>query len=206
MKRLRFAAWPVLLALAFGSQMTLAAGPEIGEPAPDFSVIGSDGKVHTLSDYRGRKVILEWTNHDCPYVRKHYDSGNMQALQKDAGAEGYVWLSIISSAPGKQGHVSAAGANALTKERGAEPLTVLLDEDGKVGRLYGARTTPQMFVIDESGTLRFAGGIDDKPTSNKKDIESATNFVRAAMAQIAAGEPVSVTRARPYGCSVKYET
>lgn len=187
----------------FASGQVLAA-PQVGKAAPDFTAMASDGKTYTLSQLRGQRVILEWTNHDCPYVRKHYGSGNMQALQKEAAAQDYLWLTIISSAPGKQGHVDAAGANALTKDREAAPAAVLFDESGEIGKAYGARTTPHMYIIDEDGTLLYAGGIDDKPTSNAADIATSTNYVRQAMAELAADEAISVTASRPYGCSVKY--
>ena len=180
------------------------ASVEVGAPAPDFTAVTSDGKEVTLSDLRGERVILEWTNHDCPYVRKHYGSGNMQALQKEAAQDGFTWLSIISSAPGKQGHVSPEKADKLTASRDAAPSAVLLDASGDVGKLYGARTTPHMYIIDEQGNLVYAGGIDDKPTANPADIDGATNYVRQAMTEMKAGQAVSVSKSRPYGCSVKY--
>ncbi|MEM6638762.1 MAG: redoxin domain-containing protein [Pseudomonadota bacterium] len=180
------------------------AGVEVGAPAPDFTAVTSTGEEITLSDLRGQRVILEWTNHDCPYVRKHYRSGNMQALQKEASENGYTWLSVISSAPGKQGHVDGAKADKLSKKRDAAPSAVVLDENGAVGKMYGARTTPHMYIVDESGTLVYAGGIDDKPTANTADIEGATNYVRQAMSELDAGKAVSVAKTRPYGCSVKY--
>jgi peroxiredoxin len=181
-----------------------SAGVEVGKMAPDFTAVGSDGKSYTLSELRGQRVILEWTNADCPYVRKHYGAGNMQALQKDAADNDFLWLSVISSAPGKQGHVSADDANALSESREATPATVLLDASGKVGKLYGARTTPHMYIVDEKGTLVYAGGIDDKPTANPDDIDGATNYVRQAMDEMLADKSVSVATSRPYGCSVKY--
>jgi peroxiredoxin len=181
-----------------------AAAPEVGKPAPDFTGTDTAGKTWDLADLRGTPVILEWTNHDCPYVVKHYESGNMQALQQEAAEAGYTWLSVISSAPGKQGHVSAAQADELTESRGAAPTAVLLDPEGNIGKAYGARTTPHMFVIDADGTLVYMGGIDDKPTTNIADVEGAQNYVRLAMADLAAGEPVGNAVTRPYGCSVKY--
>lgn len=187
----------------FASAQAIAA-PQVGKAAPDFSAVASDGKTYTLSELRGQRVILEWTNHDCPYVRKHYNSGNMQALQQEAAAQDYLWLSIISSAPGKQGHVDADEANALSSKREASPSAVLFDESGDIGKAYGARTTPHMYIVDEDGTLLYAGGIDDKPTSNPDDIATSTNYVRQAMAELEAGKAVSVTASRPYGCSVKY--
>lgn len=180
------------------------ATPTVGEAAPGFSVIDSNGQMQNLSDYLGERVILEWTNHDCPYVRKHYGSGNMQSLQQDAVDAGYVWLSIISSAPGQQGYVSGEEANALTASRGAAPSAVLLDPSGDVGRLYDARTTPHMYVIDEAGVLRYMGAIDDQPTTRRSSVAIANNYVRAAMANLAAGEDVAVTETTAYGCSVKY--
>lgn len=191
------------LMLIVTSTSTLAK-PEIGAPAPDFSGTDSEGKTWTLDELEGRRVILEWTNHDCPYVQKHYRTGNMQALQREATGDGYVWLSVISSAPGKQGHVAAEQANELTETRDAAPTAVLLDEEGRIGRAYEARTTPHLFVIDEDGTLVYMGGIDDRPTTDPADVAGAGNYVRAAMAELAAGGPVSRSVTRPYGCSVKY--
>ncbi len=180
------------------------ASVTIGQPAPDFSVIGSDGKTHSLSAYKGKTVVLEWTNHDCPFVRKHYDSMNMQTLQKDAAEKGVVWLSVVSSAPGKQGYVEAAQANELTKSRGAKPAAVLLDPKGEMGKAYGAKTSPHMYVIDGAGAVVYAGGIDDKPSADKADIPSARNMVRLALADIDAGRPVQISTSKPYGCSIKY--
>jgi peroxiredoxin len=181
-----------------------AAAPKVGEPAPDFSVVDTAGDTWTLEGLAGKKVILEWTNHDCPFVIKHYGSGNMQALQKEAAAAGYVWLSVISSASGKQGHVSPAKADDLTDSRDAAPTAILLDTSGAMGRAYDAKTTPHMYVIDDAGILVYMGGIDDRPTANQADIEGASNFVRLAMADLAAGNPVGTPVTRPYGCSVKY--
>ena len=183
---------------------TAAAAPEVGKAAPAFSGTDTTGKTWALADLRGTPVILEWTNHDCPYVVKHYESGNMQALQQEATEAGYTWLSVISSAPGKQGHVSAEQADGLTASRNAAPTAVLLDPKGDIGKAYGARTTPHMFIIDAQGTLVYMGGIDDKPTTNIADVEGAENYVRLAMADLAAGESVGKAVTRPYGCSVKY--
>jgi peroxiredoxin len=182
----------------------IAASPEVGKPAPDFSGVDTSGKSWSLGELKGRLVILEWTNHDCPYVRKHYESGNMQALQKEAADAGYVWLSVISSAPGKQGHVSASEADELTRSRGAAPAAVLLDDQGDIGRAYGARTTPHMYLIDQEGILRYMGGIDDIRSTDPADVPKARNHVRAAMADIAAGRSVAAAVTPPYGCSVKY--
>jgi peroxiredoxin len=180
------------------------ATPEVGRPAPDFSVADSRGQTHRLADYRGKTVVLEWTNHDCPYVHKHYVSGNMQALQREATGQGAVWLTLISSAPGKQGHVTGAQADQLTRDRQAMPSAVLLDSAGSVGRLYAAKTTPHMYIIDAKGTLRYMGGIDDRATTDTADIPGANNYVRAALTNLKAGRPVAAAVTRPYGCSVKY--
>lgn len=191
------------LALALTAQPALAK-PEVGQPAPDFSVTDTTGRTWSLSDLGGKGLVLEWTNHDCPYVKKHYESGNMQMVQKEATAAGYAWLSVVSSAPGKQGHVTAARADELTRSRGASPTAVLLDEDGTMGRAYGAQTTPHLYVIDGAGTLVYMGGIDDRATTNPADVAGAKNYVRLALADLAAGKPVSNSLTRPYGCSVKY--
>jgi peroxiredoxin len=184
--------------------MPVQAAPQVDRPAPDFSVADTAGKTWTLKDLAGRTAVLEWTNHDCPFVRKHYGAGNMQAQQKEATARGILWLSVISSAPGKQGHVSPAEADALTKARGAAPTAVLLDETGAMGRAYGAQTTPHLYVIGPDGTLRYMGGIDDRPTANPADIPVAKAYLRAALADLAASRPVAQPVTRPYGCSVKY--
>jgi len=180
------------------------AAPEVGQPAPAFSGTDTKGKTWSLADLKGQPVILEWTNHDCPYVKRHYGAGNMQALQREAADAGYVWLSVISSAPGKQGHVSPTQADELTESRSAAPRAVLLDEGGEIGRAYEAKTTPHMFVIDADGILVYMGGIDDRPTTDPADIDGADNYVRMAMADLAAGTPVRSPVTRPYGCSVKY--
>ena len=180
------------------------AVPEIGKPAPAFTAVDSNGKSYALSDFKGKTVILEWTNDGCPYVKKHYGAGNMQKVQKELTAEGAVWLSIISSAPGKQGHVDGKGANALTASRSAAPTAVLLDPTGKVGKLYEAQTTPHMYVIDGKGVLRYMGAIDDQPNTDTSKIASARNYVREAFAAVKAGKPVEATATDPYGCSVKY--
>ena len=194
------------LAAALSVAGTAHAQPEIGQPAPDFTATDTKGVSHSLADFRGQTVVLEWTNHDCPYVKKHYDTGNMQALQKDATGDGVVWLSIISSAPGKQGYLSAEEADALTAERDAAPTAVLFDPEGTVGKAYGARTTPHMFVIDPEGTLVYMGGIDDRPTSSKADVEGARNYVREALTAVGNGQEVPQSTSRPYGCSVKYKS
>lgn len=189
-----------LLALAAPA----AARPQVDRPAPAFTARDADGRTVSLADYKGRTVVLEWTNHDCPFVQKHYGGQAMQALQKKWTEQGVVWLSVISSAPGEQGAVSGPEANRLTQERGAAPTAVVLDTDGAVGRAYGAQTTPHMFVVKGDGTLAYMGGIDDKPSAALTDLKTARNHVDAALSEIAAGKAVSVKTARPYGCSVKY--
>jgi len=183
------------------------AGANVATPgasAPPFSLVSSNGPTISLAEQRGKVVVLEWTNHDCPYVRKHYDTSNMQSLQKEATAQGVVWLTIISSAPGTQGHVSAGQANELTKTRKAVPTAVLFDPTGVVGKAYGATNTPHMYVVTKDGTLAYAGAIDDKPTTRKGDVESAQNYVRPALAAVAVGQPVKVPVTRAYGCTIKY--
>jgi hypothetical protein len=178
--------------------------PRIGQPAPDFSALDSKGGSRRLSEYRGKTVVLEWTNADCPYTRKHYSSGNMQGLQKLAQENGVIWLSVISSAPGKQGFVDGPGADALTRTRGAAPSAVLLDPKGSVGRLYRAKTTPQLFVIDATGTLQYMGGIDSIASADIDDIARAEPYLKEAMLAVVRGQPVAHAVTRPYGCSVKY--
>jgi peroxiredoxin len=183
-----------------------AAASAIGEPAPAFSVKTTDGASVSLAEYAGKVVVLEWTNHDCPYVGKHYGSGNMQALQKQATADGVVWLTVISSAPGEQGYVDGTEAERIARAAGAAPSRILLDPDGVMGRAYGAKTTPHMYVIDQDGGLAYMGAIDDRPTANPDDIKGARNYVAAALADLASGRPVAAASSRPYGCSVKYRS
>jgi len=194
----------VLLLAGIAVPGAMAAETIIGKPAPGFTAVDSTGRVHRLSDYSGKRVILEWTNHDCPFVGKHYRSGNMQQTQKSAKEDGVVWLSVISSAPGLQGHVSGDEADALTKSRNAHPAAVLLDPDGKLGRLYRARVTPHMYIIDKDGTLAYKGAIDSIASGDTADIPDATNYVLQAMTQLKAGQPVKESATRPYGCTVKY--
>ena len=175
-----------------------------GETAPDVSVIDSNGNERSLSEFKGQDVVLEWTNHKCPYVMKHYGSDNMQNVQKRAAADGFAWLTIISSAPGKQGHVSGEEANALSKERGATPTAVLLDEAGTAGRLYDAKTTPHMYIINKEGTLMYQGAIDSIPSAKPSTIAEATNYVTAALDSMRVGTAIEVTDSQPYGCTVKY--
>jgi peroxiredoxin len=180
------------------------AAVETGAQAPAFSVVDADGRTRTLEEFRGRLVILEWTNHGCPYVRKHYDAGAMQALQRETTAGGSVWLQVISSAPGEQGHLDGAGARARVAADNAAPTATLLDASGAMGRAYGARNTPQMFIISPEGVVLYQGAIDDRPSARPATLEGAHNYVRAALADIAAGRPVATPETTPYGCSVKY--
>lgn len=195
----------MLFASLFLAAAAAQAAPKPGEPAPGFTLAGADGKSHSLADYRGRYVVLEWTNHECPFVKKHYNSGNMQSLQKELTGKGAAWLSIVSSAPGKQGHVGAKQALELTKSRGAAPTAVLLDPTGEVGRKYEAKTTPHMYVVAPDGTLIYMGGIDSIPSSDQADIARATPYVKVALAEAMAGKPVTEASTRPYGCAVKYD-
>lgn len=176
----------------------------VGQAAPAFSLVAADGKTVTLEALRGKTVVLEWTNHDCPFVRKHYDAGNMQAQQKEAAASGVVWLQLISSAPGKQGFVDGPTALALNTKRQAAPAATLLDPTGKVGQQYGAKTTPHLYVINAQGTLAYQGGIDSIASARPDDIGKAEQYVRLALADLGAGKPVSKPVSKPYGCSVKY--
>ena len=191
-------------ALALLIALAVAAHAEVGEPAQNFTLKSAAGKEVSLSDYKGKVVVLEWTNPGCPFVKKHYGSGNMQKLQKDATAKGVVWLSICSSAPGKQGNLSADEAAKLTASNGSAATAYLLDENGKVGQLYGAKRTPEMYVINKDGTLVYHGAIDDKKTPDPADIAGAKNYVVAALDEVLAGKPVSAPQTEAYGCSVKY--
>lgn len=188
----------------FFATAALRAEPQPGQEAPAFSLPGSDGKTHTLADYKGKTVVLEWTNPGCPFVKKWYEPGAMQKLQKDATAKGVVWLRINSGAPGKQGHQTAAEAAAYEKAQSVGATVTLLDPEGTVGRLYAARTTPHLFIVDAAGKLVYAGAIDSNPSVDPADIPGATNYVTAALAELAAGKPVSTPVTKAYGCSVKY--
>ena len=194
----------VLARGTFGTPAPVWAAPKVGVAAPAFTATATGGKAVSLAEQRGKIVVLEWTNHDCPYVVKHYSTGNMQALQKEAVGQGVVWLTIISSAPGTQGHVSPGQADELTATRKAGPIAVLLDPTGAVGKMYGATNTPHMYVIDKAGTLMYAGAIDDRPTTRRGDVQGAHNYVREALQAVAAGQPVKTPVTRAYGCTVKY--
>ena len=193
------------LFLLFASAPVFAAQEaEVGKTAPDFTLTDTYGHQQRLGNYRGKIVVLEWTNHECPYVRKHYGSGNMQALQKEAVAQDVIWFSIVSSAKGQQGYTDMDQANAVIAETGAMARARLLDFDGAVGRLYGAKTTPQMFVIDRDGILAYSGAIDDAPSTDPATLANAHNYIRAALADLKTGRPVKTPLTHPYGCSIKY--
>jgi peroxiredoxin len=180
------------------------ASADIGQPAPAFTATDSNGKTWSLADLRGKVVVLETTNHDCPYVGKHYRSANMQTQQREAAAKGVVWLTVASSAPGEQGYVTAAQANELVKSSKAAPAAVLLDPQSKIARAYGATVTPHMYVIDAKGTLVYKGGIDSIPSADVADIPQATQYVRVALDDVLTGKPIAEASTRPYGCSLKY--
>ncbi len=178
--------------------------PAVGHPAPDFTLPNLDGEEVSLSDFHGQFVVLEWINYDCPFVVKHYSTGNMQRLQNKYMEKGVVWLGICSSAPGKQGYFKPEQWKELAAERESTPTAILLDPEGDVGRAYRARTTPEMFVIDPEGTLLYMGAIDDNPSRRPEDVETAKNYVEAALDAALAGEEIENAVTRPYGCSVKY--
>jgi peroxiredoxin len=180
------------------------AAAVVGQPAPAFSLTDTNGKPESLADFQGKYVVLEWVNHDCPFVKKHYGSGNMQRLQKKYVDEGVVWLSINSSAPGKQGNYAPVKWNEMSAAAKAVPTAVLLDPEGTVGHAYGAKTTPHMYVIDPKGTLVYAGAIDDKPSTDPDDIAGARNYVEEALGEAMAGKSITTASSTPYGCSVKY--
>jgi len=192
-------------ALVFSAMPGIAQANAVGAPAPAFTLTDSDGNSRSLAEFKGKTVVLEWTNAECPFVKKHYGAKNMQSQQGKATADGVVWLTINSSAPGLQGHVDGAKANAIRKEVGAQQSAYLLDPTGTVGRAYGAKTTPHMYIIDGAGVLRYNGGIDSIPSADQADIAKATQYVPQALAELAAGKPVSVSTSKPYGCSVKYK-
>jgi peroxiredoxin len=192
-----------MIALTTGSCL---AQVEIGKPAPDFALPDTNGKTHSLADLEGKYVVLEWYQPDCPFVRKHYRSGNMQALQREYTAKGVVWLSIDSSAPGEEGNYPADKLNQFAARDGAARTALLLDPAGNVGRLYGAQTTPDMYIIDPSGNLAYKGAIDNKRSTDLEDVKTATNYVKSALDALLNGKPVPMSSTRPYGCSVKYSS
>jgi peroxiredoxin len=194
---LRIAVTLALIASAFAVK--------VGEPAPGFTAVDSNGRQQSLASYKGKFVVLEWHNQGCPYTKKHYESGNMQRLQKEWTSKSVVWFTVISSAPGTQGFVTPAQENEYLQKMNAAPTAVLMDPGGTLGHLYGAKTTPHMFIIDRNGTLIYNGAIDDHPTSDQGDIANSRNYVSAALQEAMSGKPVTEAATRPYGCSVKYK-
>jgi hypothetical protein len=194
----------VVTMLVAGALSLPVFAASVGAPAPDFSLPDANGTVHKLSDYQGKTVVLEWNNPECPFVKKHYSSGNIPKQQAVATAQGVVWLTINSGADGKQGHVDNNGASAFLAQYNAKPSAYLFDSDGKVGHAYGAKTTPHLYVIDSKGTLRYMGGIDSIASTDKEDLAKATQYVPQVLAELKAGKAVSVATSQPYGCGVKY--
>ena len=199
----RLTAAAISTALALVASQTALADAKVGKPAPAFTLTDANGRSHSLADFKGKTVVMEWTNADCPFVKKHY-SGNMQKQQGAATTEDVVWLTVNSSAPGKQGHVDGKGAQKVMARTGSKQTAYLLDAPGAVGRAYGAKTTPHMYVIDAEGTLQYAGAIDSIASADQDDIAKATQYVPQALADLKAGKPVRVATSQPYGCSVKY--
>ena len=194
-----------LVLVACAPEAAAVAAPPIGSQAPNFRVADANGQPVTLDQFKGKTVVLEWNNPGCPYVKKHYDSGNIQRTQAAARKDGVVWLSVNSGAAGNQRYMNGAHAKAFVAAQKAQPTAYLLDTNGVVGTGYGAKTTPHLYIVDRRGTLVYMGGIDDKPTPNPADIGRARNHVLAALGELKAGKPVSVPTSRPYGCNVKYK-
>ena len=206
MKRVIFLTLSVLVGFFLVlAPLAQAAEALVDKSAPNFKLPDTNGKSHSLSDYKGKIVVLEWLNHDCPFVKKLYNSGHMQELQKTYGKKGVVWFSIISSVPGKQGYCTPEQANELIKQKKAAPTALLLDPDGKVGKLYGAKTTPHMYIITSDGVLAYNGAIDDIRSTNVEDIAKAKNYVQIGLDEVMAGKEISTKTSVPYGCSVKYK-
>ena len=202
---MQFRKFFMTLALVFIAFPAMAEGVSVGQQAPDFTLKSVNGEDVKLSDYRGKTVVLEWTNHECPYVKKHYGTDNMQTLQQEVTADGGVWLTIVSSAPGHQGHTTAEEAKKIMMDAGSNETARLLDPSGSVGKSYHAMTTPHMFIIDAEGTLVYQGAIDDNSSAMPETVDSAKNYVRAALADLKAGNAVQMAETKPYGCSVKYK-
>ena len=197
--------------LLFAAALALTAGPAlaaatVGQAAPNFTAVDASGKTVTLADFKGRHVVLEWVNPGCPYVRRHYDSANMQGTQKEATSKGVVWLAVNSTSQDSGDYLAPAAMAQWMQTQKAVATVTLMDADGQVGRAYGARTTPHMYIVNPAGTLVYAGAIDSKPTANPADISTATNHVKVALAESLAGKPVSSASTRAYGCSVKYSS
>jgi len=196
---------PLLVLVSIGARAIAADRAAVGAPAPAFTLPDAAGKSRSLADFRGKYVVLEWVNFGCPFVRKHYDSGNMQDLQKLYTSSGVVWLSICSSAPGKQGYFEGNELTERIAEEKSSATAYLVDTEGNVGQAYGAMTTPHMYIINPQGRVIYAGGIDDKASTKKEDLKTAVNYVREALNAALAGKPVVVATSTPYGCSVKYK-
>jgi hypothetical protein len=195
----------VALGATFLMSSNAVAAPAVGQKAPDFVAVDTAGKQHRLSDFAGKFVVLEWTNPGCPFVRKHYGSGNMPATQKAATEKGVVWLAVNSTERAASDYLKPAALDAWMKEHSAAPTAVLMDEDGVIGRAYAARTTPHLYIIDPKGVLVYAGGIDSIASSRVEDIKTATNYVNQALGEAFGGKPISAATTRPYGCSIKYK-
>ena len=196
---------PILTIAALCAALSFSAyAVKVGDPAPDFTATDSNGQTHKLSEYHGKFVVLEWTNNNCPFTKKHYSSGNMQNLQKEWTAKGVVWLTVLSSTPGGDGYMTAPAENAYIQRVHAAPTAALLDPSGALGHEFEARTTPDMYVIDPTGKLIYSGAVDDHPTTDPSDIPNSKNYVSLALTQAMSGQQVAVTYTRPYGCSVKY--
>jgi peroxiredoxin len=196
----------VALGATFLMNTQASAAPAVGQPAPDFVAVDTAGKQHRLSDFAGKYVVLEWTNPNCPFVRKHYGSGNMPATQKAATDKGVVWLAINSTERASSDYLKPPALEAWMQEQAGAPTAVLMDEDGVIGRAYGARTTPHIFIVDPQGTLVYAGGIDSVASARAEDIKTATNYVNQALGEAYGGKAISAAMTRPYGCSIKYKT
>jgi len=194
-----------LLSCVASTALFAADSPAVGTTAPDFSATDSKGKAHSVSEYKGKYVVLEWFNPECPFVKKHYGSGNMQKLQEEFTSKGVVWLSVDSSAPGKEGNLTAEEANQKMTEWKTKQTALLLDPDGKAGQAYGAKNTPHMFVINPEGKIIYEGAIDSKASANPADITGSTNYVKVALEESMSGKTVTTANTKPYGCSVKYK-
>ncbi len=199
MNRTIFAFFILIFAISIHAQKA-----KLNEAAPEFTLKDSFGKEHSLSDFAGKVVVLEWINFECPFVKKHYNSNNMQTLQQKYTDKGIIWLAICSSAEGKQGDFSSEEINSRTEKNNAKYSAYLIDESGKVGKMYGAKTTPHMFIVDKEGKLVYAGAIDDKASTDEDDIEGAKNYISSALDQLLDGKEIEVQSSTPYGCSVKY--
>jgi len=194
-----------LLTLSLLGSAAAFADAEIGKTAPAFTLKDTQGKSHSLADYKGKTVVLEWLNFDCPFVKKHYGSGNMQKLQADATGKGTIWLSIVSSAKGKEGYFEPKAMEARQKKEKGKQTAILYDSDGKVGKAFGAKNTPHMFVVDKDGNVAYRGAIDDQDSADAEDVATAKNYVSAAVEDLRANRKVATADTKPYGCGVKYQ-